>query len=167
MANISKNLPAFLDCIAWAELGSELLAQSDNGYNVLVGSRPGHVNRFFGYEDHPRQLITVSMHKPDGTPVTLQSTAAGRYQILARYFDVYRKQLKLPDFGPVSQDAIAIQMIKECGALADIEAGRFEVAVMKCRSRWASFPGSGNSQPEHTMGDLRAAYVAAGGALAA
>ena len=50
------------------------------------------------------------------------------------------RQLRLPDFGPDSQDKIAIQLIKECKALDDIYEGRIRSAIYKCRSRWASFP---------------------------
>ncbi|MGC7995735.1 lysozyme, partial [Salmonella enterica] len=77
---------------------------------------------------------------------TLSSTAAGRYQLLARYFDAYKKQLNLPDFSPASQDAIALQQIKERGALADVDAGRFDIAVGKVRNIWASLPGAGYGQ---------------------
>jgi hypothetical protein len=37
---MSPNLKAFLDMIAWSEIGPALLAKSDNGYNVCVGSTP-------------------------------------------------------------------------------------------------------------------------------
>ena len=33
-------IKAFLDMIAWSELGEELIDISDNGYNVIVGSTP-------------------------------------------------------------------------------------------------------------------------------
>ena len=158
---ITKNLKAFLDMIAFSELGPSILAQSDDGYDVLVGSVPGNVRRFKSYADHPRRLIVVMIK---GRQV--KSTAAGRYQILARYFDAYKQQLKLPDFGPDAQDRIAIQMIRECRALDDIEAGRFDVAARKCASRWASLPGAGYGQHENRLDDLRAVFVVAGGKLA-
>src|SRR5207249_4184708 len=98
--------------------------------------------------------------------IDLSSTAAGRYQILARYFDAYKKQLGLPDFSPASQDAIAMQMVKECKALGDISAGRFADAVTKCASRWASLPGATYGQHVNKIAALQAAYQAAGGVLA-
>ena len=150
---MNQNLRAFLDMIAHSEIGDKLLATSDNGYNVLVGG-----SLFDGYADHPRKVIQV---KPG-----LRSSAAGRYQILARYFDVYKKSLSLPDFSPQSQDRIAVQLINECRAIEDIEAGRFDEAVYKCRSRWASLPGAGYEQHENTVSNLRTAYVKAGGLLA-
>jgi muramidase (phage lysozyme) len=155
------NLQAFLDTIAVSELGPDLLAESDNGYNVIVGSRPSRADLFDSYADHPRKLVRLIIRGK-----IIESTAAGRYQILERYYDHYRMSLGLPDFSPESQDAIAIQLIRECRAIGDIEAGNFDAAVTKCSSRWASLPMAGYGQHENDMGDLRAAFVAAGGTLA-
>lgn len=152
------NRKAFLDMIAWSEIGPRLLALSDNGYNVIVGSTPENPILFDDYADHPRRLIRVSTKMGE-----VPSTAAGRYQILARYYDHYKQQLHLPDFGPESQDRIALQLIRECKALADIDAGKIETAVRKCRSRWASFPGAGYNQNENSMTKILDAYVRAGG----
>lgn len=156
---MSPNLRAFLQMIAVSELTARLLAISDNGYNVLVGSTPDHLRLFPSYADHPRQLIDLPRFG-------VKSTAAGRYQILARYFDTYKKQLGLQDFSPVSQDAIAVQMIRECGALADIEAGRLTIAVNKCRTRWASLPGAGYGQHENDIDTLALAFRRSGGVIA-
>jgi muramidase (phage lysozyme) len=157
MKTMSPNLKPFLDTIAYSEIGEGLLQVSDNGYDVIVGSTADRPILFNSYADHPRRLMTVN---------GLQSTAAGRYQILKRYFDFYKAMLKLKDFSPASQDAIAMQMFKECKALLDIEAGQFEHAVVKCNSRWASLPGAGYYQHENNMADLRKAYLKAGGTLA-
>jgi lysozyme len=151
---MTPNLKAFLDMIAYSEIGPKLLAASDNGYNVIVGG-----GLFQGYADHPRKLIDLPR-------LGIKSTAAGRYQLLARYFDAYKKQLGLKDFSPASQDAIATQQIKERRALADIETGNFAAAVDKCKNIWASLPGAGYQQHENKLSDLQAAYVAAGGRLA-
>ena len=151
---LSRNLKAFLDMIAFSEIGPKLLARSDDGYNVIVGGALFH-NK---YVDHPRILV-----KPPKIPVA--STAAGRYQILARYFDVYKKQLGLLDFGKDAQDAIAVQLIHECGALDDIEDGKITNAIARCKSRWASLPGAGYGQHENDVNKLLAAYKDAGGTL--
>lgn len=156
---MSPNLRAFLQMIAVSELTARLIAISDNGYNVLVGSTRDHPRLFSSYADHPRQLIDLPR-------LGIKSTAAGRYQILARFFDAYKKQLGLKDFSPASQDAIAIQMIRECGALADIEAGRLSSAVSKCRSRWASLPGAGYGQHENDIETLALAFRRSGGVIA-
>jgi muramidase (phage lysozyme) len=143
------NRRAFLDMIAWSE-GTSTIAESDNGYNVLVGGK-----LFFTYNDRPRQLVVINSK--------LKSTAAGRYQLLARYFDHYKKLLKLPDFSASSQDAIAIQQIKECKALNDIDEGNIEFAVKKCSNIWASFPGNNYGQHQQKISALLAIYTEAGG----
>jgi muramidase (phage lysozyme) len=147
-----KNLKPFLDMIAYSEIGPALLARSDDGYNVLVGGK-----LFSGYADHPREKVDLGHG--------LFSTAAGRYQILERYFDAYRDRLGLKDFTPAAQDAIAGQMVKERGALLALEAGDFATAVSRCKNIWASLPGANYHQHENNFTDLRTAYVAAGGTL--
>jgi len=155
---MTPNLKAFLDMIARAEIGKELLAKSDNGYNVIVGSRPEMPILFMNYADHPRLVVEYARGK--------KSTAAGRYQILKRNYDAYKRILNLSDFSPASQDAIAIRLIGECEAIKLIETGQIERAIANCRSRWASFPGAGQGQREHKMAALIAAYTQAGGNLA-
>lgn len=144
------NLKAFLDMISHSE---GTYGKGDDGYNVLVGG-----GLFEGYKDHPRKMVRVN--------ATLTSTAAGRYQLLARYFDAYKRMLDLPDFSPASQDAIAIQQIRERKALDDIEAGRFDHAVAKVSNIWASLPGAGYGQHENKLADLRGWYATHGGTLA-
>lgn len=155
------NRAAFLTMIAVSELGQKLIAASDNGYNVIVGSTAAHPVLFSGYADHPRKLMRMTIKGK-----TIASTGAGRYQILERYFDHYKKQLGLPDFSPASQDKIALQLIRECKALDDIDNGRFGEALRKCKSRWASLPGAGYNQHENSEAYLQAAYLDAGGRLA-
>ncbi|HBZ99787.1 MAG TPA: lysozyme [Pseudomonas sp.] len=149
------NVLAFLDLVAWSE-GTDNGRQPtrDQGYDVVVGG-----SLFDSYADHPRRLI-------DLPKLGIKSTAAGRYQILSRFYDHYRKALGLPDFSPEPQDRIALQLISECRALEDIKAGRIAEAIYKCRSRWASLPGAGYGQHEHAIGPLLAAYSKAGGVLA-
>lgn len=149
---MEKNLKAFLDMLAWSE-GTSTIKASDNGYNVLVGG-----GLFNGYADHPRQLIDIPRLK-------IKSTAAGRYQLLSRYWDVYRKQLGLKDFSPASQDAVAIQQIKERKALQLISDGKINQAIEKCSNIWASLPGAGYGQHEHKIDDLLRKYVQYGGSL--
>ena len=154
---MNTNRKAFLDMIAFSELGQGLIDISDNGYNVIVGSTAQHPDLFSSYADHPRKLVRLN--------AKLSSTAAGRYQLLARYFDAYKKQLGLNDFAYASQDAIALQQVKECHALADIDAGRFTSAVTKCAHIWASLPSAGYGQHENSIALLQKAYINAGGTL--
>lgn len=148
--NLDKNIAAFLDMIAVSEGTAN---KGDDGYNVIVGG-----SLFNGYADHPRKLIDLPR-------LGIKSTAAGRYQLLSRYFDAYKKQLKLKDFSPESQDAIALQQIRERNAIGDIVAGRFDSAVAKVSNIWASLPGAGYGQHENKIERLRLAYSNAGGVV--
>ena len=148
------NRCALLDAIALSELGAGLLAHSDDGYDVLVGSTERAPLLFDSYATHP-----------DVYNRRLNSTAAGRYQLLYRYWLAYKVELGLPDFSPVSQDMIALQQIKESKALPLIDAGRFDDAVAAVAHIWASLPGSPYEQHVQPMAVLQTAYTNAGGFL--
>ncbi|WP_376747279.1 glycoside hydrolase family 24 protein [Diaphorobacter nitroreducens] len=144
----ARNERAFLDMVAYAE---GTAGRGDDGYNILFG-----YGRFDSYADHPRIYV------PFGDTTT---SAAGRYQILARTWDGVRGRLGLPDFSPASQDAAAIELIRERGALNDVRAGRVTTAIEKVRKVWASLPGAGYGQPERRLSSLLDAYASAGGSM--
>ena len=110
----------------------------NHGYDVIVGGE-----LFTDYSDHPRKLVTLNPK--------LKSTGAGRYQLLSRWWDAYRKQLGLKDFSPKSQDAVALQQIKERGALPMIDHGDIRQAIDCCSNIWASLPGAGYGQLKHEL----------------
>ena len=145
---MTKSMQAFLDMLSVSEGTSRI--GNEKGYNVLVGG-----TIFDSYADHPRIVVALSK--------TLKSTAAGRYQILARIYDAYKEQLGLVDFGPRAQDAIAMQLIKECRAIKMIEQGAIRDAINACSSRWASLPGAGYGQRENSLATLIKEYVKSGG----
>ena len=147
---MTPNQKAFLDMIALSEIGKPLLDISYNGYNVIVGSTPSNPHLFDSYADHPNVLVDLGHG--------LKSTAAGRYQILYRWWEPYKKMLGLPDFSPESQDKVALQQIKERGAFDDIENGNIESAITKCSNIWASLPGNDYGQHENNMQALVDAY---------
>lgn len=151
-----KNVCAFLDMIAYSE-GTDCgrYPTNNHGYDVIVGH-----TLFTDYSDHPRKLVSLPK-------LGIKSTAAGRYQLLSRYYDAYKKQLGLKDFSPLSQDLIAIQQIRERRALPLIQAGQFEQAVRQVRNIWASLPGAGYGQHEQKIANLLTAYRNAGGTVAA
>ena len=149
-----NNESALLAAIAICE-GTPQIPGSDNGYNVLVGATQSHPMLFSSYADHPRILNRA-----------LNSTAAGRYQILAHIFDSYKDLLNLPDFSPASQDAIAIQMLRECRALSAIDQGYFDTAIARCCHLWASLPGSPWGQHTRSLQYAYDAYLTAGGTTA-
>lgn len=161
------NRIAFLEMIANSEIGPALLAESDSGYNILVGATPAHPLTFPSYQDHPNIFNAA-----------LDSTAAGRYQLLHRWWadtvlpsgkvnHGYKTMLNLPDFSPLSQDKVALQQIRECGALAHIDAGEFQPAVTLCARIWASLSGSTYGQHTNSLTLLQSYYTAAGGTLSA
>lgn len=143
-----QNVRAFLDMIAFAE---GTAGHGDDGYNVLFG-----YGTFDSYIDHPRIYV------PFGNTT---SSAAGRYQFLARTWDGLKTKLGLPDFGPASQDAGAVELIRQRGALADVQAGRVVQAIGKVAKIWASLPGAGYGQPERRQSALLEAFARAGGQI--
>lgn len=161
---MTPNRKAFLDMIALSEGTSTSPATKCNGYDVIVTGIDGKPEVFTDFSTHPfANGRPPKIINKEG----LKSDAAGRYQQMLKYWPFYQRNLKLPDFGPASQDRIAIQLIGECRALVLIDAGRFADAVFACRSRWASLPGAGYAgQHENTIEALQEAYLKAGGALA-
>ena len=106
MVEINNQRKAFLDMRWRGRRNPDNGRQKtrNHGYDVIVGGE-----LFTDYSDHPRKLVTLNPK--------LKSTGAGRYQLLSRWWDAYRKQLGLKDFSPKSQDAVALQQIKERKAL--------------------------------------------------
>lgn len=148
---MNKNVKAFLDTIAYSE-GTSIRGDND-GYDIIVGG-----NCFTDFKDHPRRMVRIR----EG----LVSSAAGRYQFLARTWDALKKQLNLPDFSPASQDLACVQLLRECGALPHIQRGEFDKAVVAARSLWASLPGAGYGQHENKLEHLRTCYIHHGGTIA-
>ena len=160
----AMNEAAFLKTIRYAE-GTA----GPNGYATLFGGRT-----FSDFSDHPRQAVQFT----DKAGRTLWTSAAGAYQFMAvsplpsgksttvNTWDRVKAKLGLVDFSPASQDAAALFLVDEAGALNDVRAGRFEQAVSKVRRIWASLPGAGYSQGERSIASLRTAYGNAGGIFA-
>lgn len=140
------NLRAFLLMIQYAEgtYGKE-------AYRTLFGGQ-----LFTGFSEHPAIAVTRS---------GLTSTAAGAYQILYRTWQSLQQTIRLDDFSPANQDRAAVELIRRRGALEDVLAGRLETGVTKCRKEWASLPGAGYGQREHSMNTLKAVYQRAGGSI--
>lgn len=151
---LSKNMAAILDTIAWAEGTMDHPLTQDDGYDIIVN--PGGV--FTDYSKHPQKRVEF---QPGHF-----STAAGRYQLLGKYYEHYRGALDLPDFGPSSQDRIAVQQIRECKAVKLIEDGQIREAITKLSRIWASLPGSPYKQPTRSMAKCLAKYDEFGGSQA-
>ena len=92
---------------------------------------------FFDYSDHPRKLVTLNQTQinrrrtlPASFPVGGMPTASSlAWRLLSK-----------------SQDAVALQQIKERGALPMIDRGDIRQAIDRCSNIWASLPGAGYGQ---------------------
>ena len=102
MVKINNQRKAFLDMLAWSEELITDVRKPKSGYDVIVGGE-----LFTDYRS-PRKLVTLGKNSNQQAP---DATAS------SRWWDAYRKQLGLKDFSPKSQDAVALQQIKERGAL--------------------------------------------------
>lgn len=141
----NENVRAFLTMLRLGE-GTK----GPDGYRTMFGGELFENN----YADHPRRPVRRG---------TLVSTAAGAYQFLERTWDALVKQYGFADFSPANQDLGGVALIAGRGALADVIAGRFDVAVAKCAKEWASLPGSPYGQPTVTLARALEEYEACGG----
>jgi len=142
--NIERDrVKAFLDTIAAAE-GTA----SPDGYRTQYTG-----TTFVSFSDHPREMRCGRRYGKK-----LCSDAAGRYQFLSTTWDRFAKKFSITDFSPQNQDFIAVELIREKGALEDIEAGRLESAVRKLAYIWPSFRRFGGSV-ESSMPKLEQMYL--------
>lgn len=158
MEQAQRNLNAVLYSIRKSE-GTA----AEGGYYALFGwPSPGRT--FSDTTQHPRRFFTYT----DKAGKTIRTSAAGAYQITATTYDSLMSKYpgRFGGFAPHDQDAMAIALIEERGAMRDIAAGRFDRAIGKIRPIWASLPGAGVNQPERSMDYIKQAYLSAGGALA-
>ena len=146
-----QNVCAFLDMLTVSE-GTHGIG--DDGYNVIVGGKTFNN----GYAQHPEPSIWLPRYK-------IYSSACGRYQFIKKTWRNLSALLHLVDFSPVAQDFAAVELIRGRGALDDVKAGRFELAVAKCAKEWASLPGAGYGQRENALTALEDVYEDAGGHL--
>lgn len=150
------NVVAFLDMIAYSE-GTAM----PEGYRAMFGY-PRIPDRLINsFADHPRKHFSFT----NSAGQQLTTSAAGRYQFLESTWDDLKAKLGLQDFSPASQDAGAIELIRQRGALNDVKAGRTSAAIAKVSKVWASLPGAGYAQPERKLSNLLAAYTEAGGTV--
>jgi lysozyme len=156
------NTTAFLAALRYGE-GT---AGAD-GYSLLCGG-----GRFDDFSAHPALAgwggwqMPLAMAQAAGYPNGAVATAAGAYQINRPTYKRLAAKLGLGDFSPTTQDAMAIELIREKGALADVMAGRAKDAARKVAKVWASLPGAGYGQREVAVNAFLNQYTNAGGNLA-
>jgi muramidase (phage lysozyme) len=142
----NKNVQAMLKVIRTGEGTADA-----NGYRRIFGGQ-----LFNSFADHPRVSVTKNGYT---------STAAGAYQALISTWDETRSIMRLKDFSPASQDLFAVGRIAARGALDDIKAGRFTLAIQKISPEWASMPFSTHGQPVISMEKATQIYATNGGAI--
>ena len=117
-----------------------MVGESDNGrqktrnhgYDVIVGGE-----LFTDYSDHPRKLVTLNPNSNQQAPDATSFFPVGGMPS--------SKQLGLKDFSP-KVDAVALQQIKERGALPMIDRGDIRQAPTVAANIWASLWGAGYGQ---------------------
>ena len=124
MVEINNQRKAFLDTLAWSE-GTDNGRQKtrNHGYDVIVGGE-----LFTDYSDHPRKLVTL---KPK-TQINRRRTLPASFPLVGCL-----PQAAWPGDFPKSQDAVALQQIKERGALPMIDRGDICQAIDRCSNIWA------------------------------
>ena len=151
MVEINNQRKAF-DMLAWSE-------GTDNGTSENQKSwlwRHCRRRAIYWLPDHPRKLVTLNPK--------LKSTGAGRYQLLSRWWDAYRKQLGR--WKTFQQSDAALQQIMSKGALhlwliVVISVGNrplVKISASRCR-------GAGYGQFEHKADSLIAKFKEAGGTV--
>lgn len=165
--DVGANVGAFLAVIRLCE-GT---ANSADPYRVCYSYRHTVQNM----ADHPAvtgewrgERLPASMCK-GYTNNVCYSTAAGAYQFIKPTWLSLKAKLGLPDFGPASQDAAAVQLLRDCGAYERLAVGDLEGAVQRAsrNALWASLPGAkAAGQGMRSMSQVAAWYSGAGGAIA-
>ena len=145
----NTNVKAYLDVIAASEGTSSSSITKLDGYDVLVTGINGPAT-FDDFLAHPfengRQSIVVRVGPPQ-----LRSTASGRYQIILSTYKRLAAESGCTRFAPINQDALAIQLLKDCRAMQHLLDGEIAAATAAAAIVWASLPGAPYGQPEHDM----------------
>ena len=133
MVEINNQRKASSDMLAWSE-GTDNGRQKtrNHGYDVIVGGE-----LFTDYSDHPRKLVTLNPNQ-----INRRRTLPASFPLVGCAY----RQLGLKDFSPKSQDAVALQQIKERGALPMIDRGGYPSGNRPLGNIWASLPGAGYGQ---------------------
>ena len=152
MVEINNQRKAFLDMLAWSE-GTDNGRQKtrNHGYDVIVGGE-----LFTDYSDHPRKLVTLNPK--------LKSAGARRYQLFPLVGCLPQAAWPERLLSEKSQDAVALQQIKERGALPMIDRGDIRQAIDRYVIS-GLLPGAGYGQFEHKADSLIAKFKEAGGTV--
>lgn len=129
MGSPEQNLLAFLAMIRKFE--------TNDNYNIVYGGQS-----FNDFSRHPAIRVPINIPGYEGK----YSTAAGAYQFLLGTWNALAERLQLTDFTPASQDAAAVALLSEIGAMPAIQRGDFDEALRLASTKWASLPYSAAKQ---------------------
>jgi muramidase (phage lysozyme) len=133
--DLSPEVKAFLDTLAWT-IGT----LPANGYQLKLNGE-----EFDNFADHPRERVCGEFYGYGKESVCANS--AGRYHIISSIWDTLAQRLELNDFSPTSQDAAAVELLRERGALEDLQSGNLESAIYEASYIWVTLPDEmGNSR---------------------
>lgn len=118
---------------------------SSPNFPQLIGKKDVRIP---SYERYPNILVAVNSK--------LKSSAAGKYQILRATYASSAASMNIRDFSPHSQDLLAVELIRNRGAIPFILKGDIEGALTKTtlNKEWASLSGAGYGQHENKLKDL-------------
>ena len=136
--------------LAWSE-GTDNGRQKtrNHGYDVIVGGE-----LFTGLLRSPSQTCHAKPNSNQAPDATSFFPVGG-----------CRSRAWPERFSPKSQDVVALQQIKERGALPMIDRGDIRQAIDRCSNIWASLPGAGYGQFEYKADSLIAKFKEAGGTV--
>lgn len=123
----------------------------NDAYQMVNGG-----GKFYDFSKHPYAgMSTREGGRAAGAPQYIPSTWA---ELADRY--------GFTGFTPQEQDEGFVGCLVKRGALDDVVAGRFDVAVAKCRLEWTSLPGAAeNTNQKWTMAAARSLYQQYGGSF--
>lgn len=143
---ITPERQALLNTIRYAE--GTWRNGSSQGYRLLYGGA---------------ELKSLAKHPDTVVVKRYASAAAGAYQFMPSTWALAAARLKLPDFGPSSQEQAALYLIDQRRALDEADGGKLTPAlVAKLSAEWASLPtlaaASFYGQPVRELNELVSFY---------
>ena len=146
MVEINNQRKAFLDMLAWSE-GTDNGRQKtrNHGYDVIVGG----------------ELFTDLFRSPSQTCHVKPKTQINRRRTLPASFLLVGclPQAAWPERSRRKSDAVALQQIKERGALPMIDRGRYPSGNRPLQQYLGFIKGAGYGQFEHKADSLIAKFM--------
>lgn len=115
----------------------------------------------------PFHILTDAQCAAAGFGPGCHTSASGAYQLTWSTWNQISTRLALTDFSPASQDAAALQLLIDLGALDALMDGDVEKAFLLSGQLkgWASMPGSKAGQGNISMETALAEFTADGGTV--